>query len=189
MEQMNSIDVFDSTMEGLKAGLKVLHIATRDLIACSANDLAVEVLCDSRYLDFDQIPVKQAHQVVGVLLRGHNAAPGPVIDSMYPLSESLLVSAHTPLADFLSLIQKDLGTDVPYRLVVEGGSIKGIVTLSDLLKLPVRLLGFAATTHLEMLMAQTISINFSDEQWQSMLSPGRRANLGVNWDNPLCQYQ
>jgi len=67
-----------------------------------------------------------------------------------------------------------------YRLVVKGSEIEGIVTPSDLLKLPVRLYAFMLVTHLELLMTATIRKNFRNrppDAWMASLSEGRRGRI------------
>jgi hypothetical protein len=66
--------------------------------------------------------------------------------------DGLLVASDEPLKRFIPLL-----VESPYRLVVRGTRIEGIVTNSDVHKLPVRLLAFALVTHLEMTMADVIA--------------------------------
>jgi len=93
---------------------------------------------------------------------------------MQQLDESLLVRAEAPLMSFVRL-----AGIFPYKLVLNESAIVGIVTRSDLLKLPVRLLAFAFMTHLEMLMADVIRTKYSpaDESWFDMLSDDRRKKV------------
>jgi predicted transcriptional regulator len=55
----------------------------------------------------------------------------------------LLVASDEPLKRIIPLL-----VESPHRLVVQGTRIEGIVTSSDVHKLPVRLLAFALVTHL-----------------------------------------
>lgn len=168
-------DGFDHTMQGLEAGLRVLHIATFDLRTCSIDDSVVAVLNDPLLVDFDQIPVRdKTGSLVGVLGRITGAVAGNASDRMQRLDESLLVPAEAPLMSFIRLA----GT-APYRLVLTEHGIDGIVTRSDLLKLPVRLLAFAFVTHLETLMASVIRTEYrpDDEHWLDLLSEGRRQKI------------
>ena len=165
-------DNFDLTMAGLEAGLLVRHIATFDLRTCSVDDPAIEVLDDPFLSDFDYIPVRgKAGSIVGVLGRVVQPVAGHVAGVMRTLEESLVVSAAAPLISFVRMA----GT-APYKLVLTESGIEGIVTRSDLLKLPVRLLLFALVTHLEMLMSEVIRTRYrsGDETWLDVLSEGRR---------------
>jgi hypothetical protein len=168
-------DSFNVTMSGLEAGLRVEHIAAFDLQTCHSDDALNSVLTDKAFTDFDQIPVRdRTERIVGVLLRSSNSGTGSVAESMQKLDESILVSADGPLMSFVRLA----GT-APYKLVLNEHGIRGIVTRSDLLKLPVRLLAFACVTHLEILMADLIRMEFADgpSSWLAKLSEGRQQKI------------
>lgn len=168
-------DSFDLTMLGLEAGLRVQHIAAFDLQTCSINDAAAVVLANRSLADFDQIPVRDNDGlVVGILRRATEPIVGNVSDVMQQLDESLLVSAEAPLMSFIRL-----AGSAPYKLVLNENGIKGIVTRSDLLKLPVRLLAFAFVTHLETIMAGTIRTKypFGNESWLELLLPARQQKV------------
>ena len=95
---------------------------------------------------------------------------GTVHDAMFPLDDPMLVSGDEPLMRFLPLL-----AERPFRLVVMGARIQGIVTRSDVLKLPVYLLAFTLITHLKMVMARLIPAKHPDDDgWIERLSPGRR---------------
>jgi hypothetical protein len=71
-----------------------------------------------------------------------------------------------------------------YRLVVKGTKIDGIVTRSDILKLPVRLYIFALITNLELLMMEIIQNQFDvDEEWMGLISQGRRDKIEQALEN------
>lgn len=76
---------------------------------------------------------------------------------MKPLGD-VLVSADTPLLDFI------LQVNPLDRLVVHGAQIYGLVTKSDLLKLPTRLLGYALVTHVEVQMLAMIRATGVEEK-------------------------
>jgi hypothetical protein len=78
---------------------------------------------------------------------------------MKPLDDSLLVSADEPLTRFVPLLNKR-----PYRLVLVGTDIKGVVTRSDVAKAPVRLLAFTLVSHLEIVMTELIRRHCPDDQ-------------------------
>ncbi|HEX4919658.1 MAG TPA: hypothetical protein VFV92_02840, partial [Candidatus Bathyarchaeia archaeon] len=84
---------------------------------------------------------------------------GRVRESMRLLDDSLLVSSEEPLTRFVPLLKKH-----PYRLVLVGTEIKGVVTCSDLAKAPVRLLAFTLVSHLEMVMTDLIRARCPDDQ-------------------------
>ena len=81
----------------------------------------------------------------------------------------------------------------PYWLVVQQSGATGIVTRSDMLKLPVRLYAFALMIHLEIVVASLISLLYPDghESWLVELSEKRQddikkryGQLAARRDNP-----
>ncbi len=168
-----SEDILQSTMGGLDAGLHVLHIATLNAQCCAQSDTVEMVRVDERFHGFDHVPVvNEADHVVGVLAPDEPAG-GAVQEAMRPLDDTMLVSADEPLARFLPTL-----ADCPYRLVVRGTRIGGIVTRSDVLKLPVRLLAFTLVTHLEMTMASLIQAKHpSDDNWRDLVEPHRQKRV------------
>jgi hypothetical protein len=103
----------------------------------------------------------------------------------------MLISADEPLVRMLPLLRESA-----YRLVLRGPEIRGIVTRSDVIKLPVRLVAFALITHLEMLMAQITQTRCPQEQWFQLLSAGRQQKVqekfasykGENLHLPLLEF-
>ena len=81
-----------------------------------------------------------------------------------PLDDSLLVSADAPLWDFIHTVHEQ-----PYRLVVEKTKIAGIVTWSDLLKVPVFVLAFSLLAELELAMNRRILKQYKDDSWVRLL--------------------
>jgi hypothetical protein len=161
---------FKFTMSGLEKGLKVAHITTSSLQGCDIDDNIGDVMNNEQLLPFDLWPVRQNGQIVGAIRRREVEYPssGIVRDCIHHLDESVLISAEMPLLEYISIDPLD-------RLVLQGINICGIVTRSDLLKLPVRLLAFSLVTHIEVLMSNLICISGVQEQaWLTYL-PNRRS--------------
>jgi predicted transcriptional regulator len=159
---------FNRTFKALEDGLQVQHIAESDLKTCHPGDPAASILNDPSASSYDQFPVRNSRGIVGVLERPLDRLPvGDVrVDEvMLPLNSSMLVADSQPVASLLDVLMP-----TRYRLVVQGDDINGIVTASDLLKLPVRLYAFMLVTHLEMLMAATIRKQFRGQVPQACLS-------------------
>jgi hypothetical protein len=124
--------------------------------------------------DFDQFPVKRGDATVGVLLRGGDHSGKAVCNVMQRLRDGLIVSADMPIADLIPQLRES-----HYRLVLRGGRIDGLVTQSDLLKLPVRLVVFALITHLEQVMAGVVSALWPNDSWCAELSEGRQRKINT----------
>jgi hypothetical protein len=176
-----------ATTKGLLAeiqqGLPVRLITTpRNLLkTCYSDDLLVEVV-ERNVERFDFLPVvdggsKVASDIVGLLetttVDPSRSSSRRVSESMTRLTERNLIGADASIFSFL-----ESADDRPCRLVVSGSVIEGLVTLSDLQKLPVRAALFSLITHLEMTMAAAIRRDCSEiEEWRARLSPGRREKI------------
>lgn len=164
--------VLQATLGGLEQGLTVATVATVPFQTCDGNAIVTEILTRPDLLDFDHIPVKQRGQIVGVLERDSQRpiASADAKGAMRPLDSSMLVATSASIERLLPLMKAK-----PYRLVVDGGTITGIVTPSDLLKLPVRLFAFALVAHLEVLMIRVIDGKYrSWEEWRDHLDEKSR---------------
>ena len=166
----------EATLSGLESGLKVRDIATFQMATCAATAIASEVLALPAIQYFDQIPVVEGGHVVGVLERDLDVdaadRDGPVATTMRALDDSMLVEAELPLPRFLPLAVAS-----PYYLVVVGSHVGGLVTRSDLLKLPVRLVAFAHVAHLEARMAALIRARSSGNEWLELVDDkGKRVS-------------
>ncbi len=148
----------------LTQGLRVRHIAHFGLTTCRPEEVPAEVLLRTDLLEFDQIPIAEADSIIGILER--ESGERRRIDA------SVLVSADEPLAHFLPTVK-----DQKYRLVVDGTQITGIVTWSDLLKLPVLLLGYSLIAQLERLLARAICARYreSDDWIRRLTSKQQKA--------------
>src|SRR6266496_666556 len=178
---------FKFTMSGLEKGLQVAHITTSSLQGCDIGDDIGDVLNNSRLLPFDLLPVRQNGHFMGIIKRGAECpSTGSVRHCMHPLDESVLISAEMPLLEYITSGPLD-------RLVLQGVKICGIVTRSDLLKLPVRLLAFSLVTHIEMLMSNLISstgvkeptwLPFLDENGRGKKIAKEQERLKANHSDP-----
>ncbi len=171
----NIFDNFKFTMSGLEKGLQVIHITTPAAqLLCCHHDENIETVLDRTDLKpFDQIPIKKQETIIGLLKKREcpEEAKGPVREYMQPLGEKILVSADTPLLEFIQNDSLD-------RIVIGRTKIYGLVTRSDLLKLPVFLLGFALVTHVETLMLNMIRVTgISEKEWLMSLSPQKRSDI------------
>lgn len=171
----NIFDNFKFTMSGLEKGLQVIHITTPTAqLLCSQYDEDIEtVLARPDLKQFDQIPIIEQEAIIGLLKRRKCSedAKGIARDHMQKLGETILVSADTPLLKFIQNDSLD-------RIVIGGTNICGLVTRSDLLKLPVFLLGFALVMHVETLMLNMIRNAGIDEKiWLIWLQSNRRGDI------------
>ena len=166
-------DDLDASLKGANAGLHVRLIATfePDIVSAPADADADAWLAGARP-DFDQFPVKDGHRTVGILLRDGQYGGRTVRDVMHRVGEEVMVSADMPIAELIPQLRHH-----HYRLVLRGSRIDGLVTQSDLLKLPVRMLLFGLLSHLELLLRQFVDQRAPWPAWGSLLSSRRRAQI------------
>ncbi len=160
---------FDLTISSLEKAFKVGDIATFGLIDFQANEKVKIKLNENQGID--QFPVREGNDTIGILERSEIEIPEDLTarQLMQPLRAAYLISADTSLNDFLPNL-----ANRPYYFVLTGSKIEGIVTRSDVLKLPVRLLAFTRLTHLEMVMAEIIRCSFKNvEDWLQLLNEDR----------------
>ena len=171
----------DDIFETLHSGLSVALIATerKRLMTCRLNESLSVVVPQSMERQYDYLPVTDddGGEIVGLLNAGKlvqsSSCIGHVSDRFWHLSEGDLIGANASILDFI----KDADSK-PCRLVVSKSEIIGLVTLSDLQRLPVRAALFALITGLERTMAGAISKQYEDEnEWCGLLSEGRRKKV------------
>lgn len=89
---------------------------------------------------------------------------------MDSLSDANLIGTEASILDFLQEVDSK-----PFRLVVSGGGIDGLVAWSDLQKLPVRVALFSLITGFELIMSKAIRNEYPHgDGWLKHLTPKRR---------------
>ncbi|WP_375786299.1 hypothetical protein ACE10Z_01075 [Bradyrhizobium sp. Pha-3] len=167
-------NVFTALHTGLTVGLIATH--ANELKTCAPHDLIEDVLRRNPD-DFDFLPVVDgASRFVGMF---HAAAHrerrtlGTVWQCYVPMSEDFLLGADASILDFV--LDAD---EKPCRLVISGTKVAGLVSLSDLQRLPVRAALFALITGLEMTMADLIRARHTkNEDWMRFLTARRQAKM------------
>lgn len=172
----------DGILSSVEQGLNVGLIATFNLAWCNAEDRLADVLARQDLATFDHVPVKRDGDVVGLLDKTSAGIRNGsrVQEAMDPLQGNMLISAE---ADILLFIESAEHSQC--RLVLRGSRVDGIVTLSDLQKLPVRPAIFLLITHLELLMLAWLrerSEQTSETEVLDELADGRRAKLEEEWE-------
>jgi hypothetical protein len=175
-----------ATVEAMERAVTVDLIGTFEpqLVCCALSDEIVGLLANSTYAQFDYRPVRSDDRVVGLLpLRGFRHATMPPTGltaghAMRPLDQAILITSGTGVLRYIEEAEES-----PCRLVLRQTRIAGIVTISDLQKLPVRPALFLVVTHLELLMAAAIRSRFAgqlDEASLALLGK-RRDGVEERW--------
>ena len=164
---------FDDAHAGLTVGQIIVERG--QLRMFRASDHVREVRAQNRDPIFDYLPVQDTGgHLIGLLSNqaidsasrdGDNAEVGKYMD---PLSEADLIGARTPITTLIDRIRKK-----PF-LVVSDQEVIGMVTWSDLQKLPVRTALFALVTGFELTMYEAINRHFGKrEDWTKHLDKCR----------------
>lgn len=171
-----ALDAGDAAMaRALERGFPVRLIGTfGHLVTCAVDERVDALLARADIEPFDQWPVVEDGRIVGLLRRCRlPAAVGPatrVRDVLDRLDETVLIAADAGILAFLLEAKAH-----SCRLILDGGRITGLVSRSDLQKLPVRSLLFHIVTHLELALAAWIRRHLPDEaRWLRVLTPARR---------------
>lgn len=173
-----SPDFFDHLLQGPD----VVHIQTPrdDFVTCSPEQYLSDIVhsATAAYEGYDHLVVRSSSsdQVIGILCTrtaaehdGHTT-----VEHCYePLAERHLLGANASILEFV--LQADCH---PCRFVVAGGRISGLVTLSDLQRLPVRMMLFALLTGFEMTLIEAIRRQYPEEErWLPLLHPSSRRRI------------
>lgn len=162
-----------AAMSALEASFHVHLIATfKPQLRCIPHDAIAAEWLEGADADFDQFPVQDGESIVGLLYRHDLRCDGTAEEAMYPLWEGVVVSSNMPISELIP----EMG-GLKARLVLRGAKVDGLVTPSDLLRLPVRLCLFSLLTHLEQVMAELILVRWPGDEWRRQLSPGRQKNI------------
>jgi len=156
----------------------VALIATpRAQLQCRPQSAWASIEGDAALADFDHVPLtdEAGQSITRVYVRGN----GPV-----ELAEGMFMSADAPLIDFLATADERR-----FRLLVDGGAVTGLVTLSDVQKLPVYPLLFGLLIAVELLLVDWLRQACGDEPdaWLAHLSPQQRGTVEKHWQDALRQ--
>ncbi len=166
---------FSATMSAIEHTLTVRLIMARPLVTLGENQRVAEVLDEDSNALFDCFPVRGKGQaVVGAVFREDAPLPDALAaDVMRPLHDVPLIESGQPIEEFMARMRD---TERLQWLVVHGAEICGIVTRSDLARLPVRLLLTIRLVRLEQLAGERIRSLSGNDDWVRHLSEQRRAN-------------
>lgn len=164
--------IFRDTLRRLEVGFTVSMIATGRAKGFDVECQLADVAGVMRESDFSQVVVTSDDSVIGVVedsSLGGDLGDLRASDRMTVLRGDMLVSANSALR---SLIKSLAHNGLRYRLVVGAEGEIGIVTRTDLLELPVRLLLFSYIAHLESLLEKSILAASPGDAWMGVLGRG-----------------
>lgn len=125
---------------------------------------------------FDHLPVvDDAGRITAVLdVRAHNATAdeASVGSCCTAVAEEFLIGAEVSILDFVRDADRR-----PFRFLVTGEGISGLVSLSDIQRVPVRAALFAMITRFEMSATQLVAARYPGGAWLARITPGRREKI------------
>ena len=150
-----------------------------DLQTCRRDEIASDV-ADRNTKNFSFLPVVDGEErILGLYEAARwfgKRAPQQVIgDDFEAFSEDIVIGADASVIDFVKRADKQ-----STRLVVSRDRVAGLVSLSDLQQLPVRVALFTLITRLEMTMAERIEKEWDADDgagWLEVLGENRRATI------------
>jgi hypothetical protein len=185
----NSSPIDYPHITALQDVLTVELIATKraEFVTCTEDELLANVVQRTRSKQFDFLPVVEAGtataadsgKIIGLVEIRHYleaaANQGNVGEAMQRLSDENLIGANASILAFVRDADRQR-----CRLVVSGQKISGLVSLSDLQKLPVRATLFGLITDLEITMTEMIRREFNNSvEWLRRLPSSRQEKLNA----------
>jgi CBS domain-containing protein len=124
--------------------------------------------------DFDHVPVTEDDEIVGIYDRGKG--------TLRDLSESMFMAADASLLGYL-----EIADSRNFAFLVSESQIVGIVTLSDIQKLPVYCVLFSLLISVEMLLMECIRAACHDnpEKWMAHLDKDAKKTIEKYWKESL----
>jgi hypothetical protein len=142
------------------------------VLAADVAENAATVATRMAVAAFDYAPVTRAGFLCGYVRQDVLAAGARTVGDVHePLTAVALVAGDTPLATLLPALCR-----MAFQFVVEGESIGGIVTPSDLNKQAGRSYFYLLLAELEMEMAERVRAGFPDQEDVLTVLPAGRAD-------------
>ncbi len=161
----------DATLRIAKQGLRAGDLATRNLWKVSPEWSCPEAAKQMAERGFDVAPVDEA-PLKSFVRRDEleKAHPGTTVAALAePIDASRMVTADLGLAETLALLENR-----DFLFVIEGGSVSGLITLSDLQRVPVGMTVLAIILATEAGLNQLIRQHYGEEGFLEHLSDDRR---------------
>jgi hypothetical protein len=156
----------------VRSGTPVALIATpRAALACRPKSRWRGIQNDPELVEFDQVPLtnRDGVSIEGVFIRD---------TGLVELQESMFMASDAPLISFLESADQQR-----FRFLLDDRSISGLVTLSDIQKLPVYSVLFGLVIAVEMLLVEWIrrSCGSSENAWLEHLNKTQRGGVERHW--------
>jgi len=163
-------------LAAIRSEMPVSLIATpRAKFKCERRKRWAGIESNPDLADFDQVPLTSdgSDHIEAVFVRG---------SGLVELREDMFMASDAPLVSFLESADQQR-----FRFLLEDRSVSGMVTLSDVQKLPVYSVLFSLVIAVEMLLMDCIR-NVCDadkDGWLAYLREGQRKSVEKYWKNAL----
>lgn len=159
-------------LSAVRSEIPVSLIATpRADLKCACNRRWQEAEANADLADFDQVPLTddKGVQIEGVFVRGKGRLE---------LREDMFMAADTPLLSFLESADQHR-----FRFLLVGSTVSGMVTISDIQKLPVYSVLFSLVVAVEMLLMDLIrkTCHKNQDEWMTHLSERQQGIVERHW--------
>lgn len=166
----------DAILSHLERSTPVRLMATIGaFVAADTTEPVADAVSRADAHRFDYLPVRDGEggPVVGLFARRSITIDGTarVADAMQPLSSANLIAIDAPLLQFVLSADSN-----PCRLILDDTKIRGLVTLSDIQRLPVRTALFSLFIHLELLLTQALKSKLGPDRSPFDLLSAERAD-------------
>ena len=170
----------ERTAGQIEGALTVRLIGTLGDLKVTTPDARVEdALAIANEYRFDYLPVREGAggSIIGIFSRLSSPADNTHVAEVYErLGPNDLISADTSLLNFVWSADEQ-----PRRLILDGTNIQGIVTLSDIQKLPVRMALFSLFIHFELLLNELLLRSLRSDDPCRYLQPKRVELVQAKW--------
>jgi hypothetical protein len=161
----------EKVISAVRTGITIESITThRSMLVVREKSQWPDFIDEAELADFDQVPVTEGHQIVGIYDRGKG--------TLRDLSESMFMAADASLLGYL-----EIADSRQFAFIVSENQIVGIVTLSDIQKLPVYCVLFSLLMSVEMLLVECIRAASNDDpnRWMDHLGPKTKVTIEEHW--------
>jgi hypothetical protein len=160
-------------LEIAETSLRAGHLATRDLWCVESRWSVREALRRMDDVDFDAAPVRDQPIRRYVVKQELGEAPGGLVeDFAHPIDPRRLLTSDLGLVDALDALATP-----GFLFVLERDGVVGIITPSDLQRVPVAMLVLSIILAAEVGMNRIIAASHSENEWVNLLPMERRRDL------------
>lgn len=171
--QQHNIKFQDLLQERLN--VSIIMTPRNQLKTCKMSD-RIDNLIKNNLENFSFLPVvDNLEKIIGIVdLKDKNLFKNILVKDLYtPINEKIIIGGNSSINEFIKNVIEE-----PFKLVISKNEISGLVTISDMQKIPVRVSIFSLIIELEIMMSNLITKLYpNDQDWMNLLTLSRRDKL------------